>query len=136
MTVRVASEGRSLFLDADSLRSLLKAEPELGYLWLHSCARRLHRTRLRVLKLLGGTLAQSLARLLLDEQQEGRVLMSQARIAEMLGAQRTSVNRTLRILRDTGALEIAYAAVVIRDPDALRDLAYRVNQGRADDAAG
>ena len=128
MTVRVASEGGSLFVDGVTLRSVLAGQPELGYLWLHSCARRLHQARLRVLTLLSGTLSQSLARLLLDEERDGRVPLSQSRIAQMLGVQRTSVNRALRALRETGAVEVEYSAVLIRDPGTLSDLAYAVNK--------
>lgn len=123
ITVRVASGGVALFVESDALRSMLKSEAELTYLWLRGCAQRLQALRLRLIRLRGGSLPQVLAKLLLDEAAGDRVLLSQARMADMLGARRTSVNRALRGLRETGVIEVVYSGVVLKDPAALERVA-------------
>lgn len=116
---RVRVGGRYLFLPAPSLRSLLRAHRDLSQAWLRALARRLDRARERIHELLAADLEQSVARLLVHEQAGGVVALSQASIASMLGAQRTSVNRALHALGEAGIVEIGYRRVTIRDRDAL-----------------
>jgi len=51
------------------------------------------------------------------------VELSQEDLASMLGASRSTVARTLRVLRDRGVISTGYRAVTVTDPAALRALA-------------
>ena len=122
-TAHVRERGTLLFIAAPTLRSILTSHADLCFLWMQNVAIRLEGARQRIMQLLGGELSQSLARLILDEEMDGRVRLSQAAIAEMLGVQRTSVNRALQVLRRTGVVELSYGGVTIQDREGLEDLA-------------
>ncbi|HEV3475440.1 MAG TPA: Crp/Fnr family transcriptional regulator [Actinomycetota bacterium] len=122
-TAHVGEEGTFLFLAARTLRSLLKTHGDLSYLWLHNVALELKDARIRILQLLGSDLPQSIARVLLNEEVDGRVELTQLAIAELLGVQRTSVNRVLMALRRSGVIRVSYGAVAITDREALSAIA-------------
>jgi CRP-like cAMP-binding protein len=122
-TARVRQSGTFLFLPADRLRSILAAHADLCYLWMQNVALRLKEARRRILELLGDDLAQSVARLILDEEVDGRVSLAQSDVAEMLGVQRTSVNRVLGVLQQRGVVEVHYGSVAIKDREALEHVA-------------
>ena len=123
VTARVAEQGTFLFLDQATLMSLLESYTELSFMWLHNIGTELQGLRIRVLQLLGNNLEQSLARLLLEEEMEDRVSLSQSAIAEMLGVQRTSVNRALGELSARGVVKAAYGSVRILDRARLTAIA-------------
>ena len=129
-TAHVRERGTMLFIEAERLRSILSSRADLCYLWLQNLAIRLEGARRRILQLLGDELAQSLARLILDEHVDGRLALSQSALAEMLGAQRTSVNRILQILRRSGTVELSYGGVAVKDWKALEELALANPGGR------
>lgn len=118
-TAHVGEDGIFLFLEARALRSLLETHRDLSFLWLHNVATELEGARIRILQLLGSDLSQSIARVLLQEEVEGRVALAQSAIAELLGVQRTSVNRILAALRKSRLVELSYGSVLIKDRDAL-----------------
>jgi CRP-like cAMP-binding protein len=122
-TAHVGEEGAFLFVEAQALRALLERHGDLSFLWLHNIALELKEARVRILQLLGADLAQSIARLLLSEQIDGRVELPQLAIAELLGVQRTSVNRVLTALRKAGVVDVSYSSVLIKDGPALSALA-------------
>lgn len=63
---------------------------------------------------------EQVAGLLLDEQDAfGDVLLSQAAIAELLGASRQSVNEALGQLRVDGAIETGYRRITVVDGERL-----------------
>jgi CRP/FNR family transcriptional regulator, cAMP and macrophage regulator len=123
MTAHVRDRGTMLFIAADHLRSILSTHADLCFLWMQNVAIRLEGARRRILQLLGEQLVQSLARLILDEHVDGSVPLPQAALAEMLGVQRTSVNRVLQILRRRGIVELGYGGLSVKDWRALEDLA-------------
>jgi CRP-like cAMP-binding protein len=122
-TAHVGEEGTFLFLEAGTLRSLLEAHAELAFQWLHNVAAELKEARIRILQLLGADLPQSIARVLLNEETEGRIALTQLAIAELLGVERTSVNRVLGSLRESGILDLSYGSVTIRDRSELTRIA-------------
>jgi len=122
-TAHVGEEGTFLFIDTRSLRSLLEGHGDLSFLWLHNVATELKEARIRILQLLGADLAQSIARVLLNEAVEERVDLPQLAIAELLGVQRTSVNRVLMALGKSGIVDVSYGSVRIRDRRALTAIA-------------
>src|SRR6266540_3420406 len=82
---------------------------------------RLARSQARLLGLLGGSLAEQAARLLLDEAGDGDVVvLPQRTLAAMLGVQRPSLNKVLRQFEEQGLLELSYRSVRILDPAGLK----------------
>jgi DNA-binding FadR family transcriptional regulator len=66
------------------------------------------------------TVLEQVAGLLLDEQDSyGDVLLSQAAIAELLGASRQSVNEALAQLRTDGSIKTGYRRISVIDEDGL-----------------
>jgi CRP-like cAMP-binding protein len=122
-TAHVGEEGTFLFIDAGSLRSLLERHGDLAFLWLHNVSTELKDARIRILQLLGADLAQSIARVLVSEAVDERVDLPQSAIAELLGVQRTSVNRVLMSLGKSGVVDVSYGSVKIRDRIALTAIA-------------
>lgn len=135
-SAHVREKGTLLYIEAERLRSVLSSHADLCYLWLQNVAIRLEGARRRILQLLGDELAQSLARLILDEHVDGRLALSQSALAEMLGAQRTSVNRILQVLRRNGIVELSYGGVAVKDWKALEDLALATPKGFGRDRPG
>lgn len=123
-TAHVGEEGAFLFVEAQALRELLEKHGDLAFLWLHNVILELKEARVRILQLLGADLAQSVARLLLSEQSDDRVELPQLAIAELLGVQRTSVNRVLMALRKSGIVDVSYSSVLIKDRAALSAIAF------------
>lgn len=127
-TAHVGEEGMFLFLTANALRSLLEAHGELSLYWLHNVTTELKDARIRILQLLGADLAQSIARVLLNEELDGRVALTQRAIGELLGVERTSVNRILRSLSKRGVLDLSYGSLTIADRSELLRIASDVRE--------
>ncbi|MGH2685589.1 MAG: Crp/Fnr family transcriptional regulator [Actinomycetota bacterium] len=122
-TAHIREPATLLFVAGHTLRSILSTHADLCFLWMQNVAIRLEGARRRILQLLGEELTQSLARLILDEHVDGRLHLSQAALAQMLGVQRTSVNRALQVLRRRGVVELSYGGLSIKDRGGLEDLA-------------
>ncbi len=96
---------------------------QLARRWLTSVATRPVNSQNRVVGLLGGSLTAQTARLLLDEADAtGRITLSQATLAAMLGAQRPSVNKVLRELAAAGMIEVSYRNIRVVDVARLADV--------------
>ena len=78
-------------------------------------------------EVLGGDLRSQVASLLHHELEEGSrvVSLTQQTIADLLGAQRTSVTRTLQGLQRQGIIEIGYGHIAVRDHASLAKAAGR-----------
>ena len=126
VTARVGEPGRFVHVSADNFRTLLEKHPRLASVWMANLCSRLAQSRVRLLELLAPALHQRLARLLLEETEDGVLRMSQAGIAQMLGAQRSSVNRALKKLERDGVVELRYASVILNDKERLAALAAEV----------
>ncbi|MCA1703123.1 MAG: Crp/Fnr family transcriptional regulator [Actinobacteria bacterium] len=120
---RAIEATRCLFLESDSFEKLLREHPAIARRWLSSVAERVSRSQMRILQLLGRSLTEQTARLLLDEADDGRVPLPQRTLAAMLGVQRPSLNKVLRDLERGGLIGIGYGRVEIKDPTALERLA-------------
>lgn len=64
--------------------------------WLSSVAQRLAASQHRVIGLLGRSLTEQVAQLLLDEAMDKQVLLPQRTLAAMVGVQRPSLNKVLK----------------------------------------
>jgi CRP-like cAMP-binding protein len=109
-----------LFLSAAAFERLLAERPAIARRWLSSVAVRLARSEARLVGLLGGSLAEQAARLLLEEASDGLVPLPQRTLAAMLGLQRPSLNKLLRDFERQGLIELGYRSVRILDLQGLR----------------
>lgn len=117
----VLDEATILSLTAADFEHLLATSPPITRRWMSSIAERLAASQNRVLGLLGHTLTQQVARLLLDEGAPvGQVALPQRTLAAMLGVQRPSLNKILKELERDGLIAVRYAAIDLVDQEGLR----------------
>ena len=115
-TARALDEVTALSLDPASFEKLLAEHPLIARRWLSSVAQRLATSQSRIIGLLGRSLTEQVARLLLDEAVDGAVPLPQRTLAAMLGAQRPSLNKILKEFERAGLIEVRYAAIQLLDP--------------------
>lgn len=118
-TGRALDDTTMLSLSAADLERLLTDSRHLSRRWLSSVAQRLAVSQNRVLGLLGRSLTEQVARLLLDESVDGEVPLPQRTLAAMLGVQRPSLNKILKDFERRNLIEVRYAAIHIVDVDGL-----------------
>jgi CRP-like cAMP-binding protein len=116
---RAMEDSVVLSFDVDSLYELLRTRPRMAERWLVSLAERTYGFQQRLNDLLSGSLEGQLASLLLREADDGEVDLTQQAIADLLGTQRSSVNRVLKNLETAGVIELRYGKIVVIDPGAL-----------------
>lgn len=120
---RLTSSGKgSLFLDPAGFERLLAERPAISRRWLSSIARRLATSQQRIIGLLGRSLPEQLARLLLDEAVNDQVLLPQRTLAAMIGVQRPSLNKILKDFEHRGLISIRYGAIDLHDTTGLAKL--------------
>ena len=125
-SARAIRNTRVLRLERDELVPLLLARPVLAMRWLVNGLSQLESTQQRIIRLMNRTVLEQVAGLLLDEQDAfGDVLLSQASIAELLGASRHSVNEALGQLRGDGVIETGYRRITIIDAQLLERTSTR-----------
>jgi DNA-binding MarR family transcriptional regulator len=77
----------------------------------------------RVVELLAGGLEAQVASVLLRRAEDGVLNLSQSHLAELIGGQRTSINRVLKALEAEGLIRVSYGQVEILDAAGLAGLA-------------
>jgi CRP-like cAMP-binding protein len=88
--------------------------------WLVNGLGQLEATQRSLIRLMNRTVLEQVADLLQEEQDRfGEVKLSQATIAELLGASRQSVNEALGKLRTAGAIDTGYRRITVMNGDAL-----------------
>jgi len=120
---RALVDSSVLSIDSVTLFGLLRSRPALAQRWLVSLAERMAGIQQRLLDLLAGSVDAQIASTLLREGGTGCVELTQALLADLLGVQRSTVNRSLQALAADGLIELGYREVGIRDPDGLAHLA-------------
>jgi len=119
-SARAITGTRVLRLERDRLVPLLLGRPVLAMRWLVNGLSQLESTQRRIIRLMNRTVLEQVAGLLEDEQDGfGEVLLSQATIAELLGASRQSVNEALSQLRSEGAIDTGYRRITVLDSERL-----------------
>lgn len=119
-SARAIRTTRVLRLERERIVPLLLARPVLAMRWLVNGLSQLESTQQRIIRLMNRTVLEQVAGLLDDEQDSyGDVLLSQASIAELLGASRQSVNGALSQLRSAGAIETGYRRITVIDGERL-----------------
>ena len=122
-TARAAQHAECLFLEAASFERLLREHPPIARRWLSSVASRLAASQARLLGLLGGSLTEQAARLLVEEASDQVVPLPQRTLAAMLGVQRPSLNKVLKQFERRGLLAVGYRSIRILEGAALERLA-------------
>lgn len=119
-SARAVTGVRALKLEREPLISLLLARPVIAMRWLVNGLGQLEATQRSLIRLMNRTVLEQVTDLLHDEQDRfGEVRLSQATIAELLGASRQSVNEALGKLKSSGAIDTGYRRITVIDPDAL-----------------
>jgi len=112
--------------DRDKLLPVLIQHPVVTLRWLVAGLTQLESTQRRVLGLMHRTVREQVSELLLDEaDQRGEIHLSQALIADLLGASRQTVNEALKELRDSGAISTGYRLIRIENTAALNHISGR-----------
>ena len=120
-SARAATRVTALELPKDDLIALLLARPVLAMRWMVNGLSQLESTQQRLIRLMNRSVPQQVAGILLDERDAyGEIALSQAALAELLGASRQSVNEALGELKSSGAIETGYRRIVVTDEEALR----------------
>lgn len=101
---------------------LLATRPDLANAWLHILASRLVEAKSRTRELVGHNLRYRLAKLIYTETVDDALRVPQRTIANMLGVQRTSVNRNLKALEKDGTIRLEYGQIVVLDRKRLRSM--------------
>lgn len=115
---------RAFRFDRDRLLPELAKHPALCLRWLVAGLRQLEQTQRRVIHLMHKTVLAQVADLLHEESKsQSEVHLSQAAIATLLGASRQTVNESLAVLRDLGAVETGYRRITVIDRSLLADSA-------------
>jgi CRP-like cAMP-binding protein len=111
---------RAIRLERTTLIPLLLTRPVLSMRWLVNGLTQLEATQRRIIRLMNRTVVEQVAGVLLDEQDAyGEIALSQAALAELLGASRQAVNEALAHLRELGAIETGYRRVRVIDHGTL-----------------
>lgn len=119
-SARAVSGVRALKLEREPLVALLLARPVIALRWLVTGLGQLEATQRSLIRLMNRTVLEQVADLLRDEQDRfGEVRLSQATIAELLGASRQSVNEAVGKLKEAGAIDTGYRRITVVNNGAL-----------------
>ncbi|MFV1989575.1 MAG: Crp/Fnr family transcriptional regulator [Acidimicrobiales bacterium] len=120
---RAINDCTVLSMDTDALFKMLQTRPLVARRWFISLAERMAGLQQRLVDLLAGGIESQLASILLREADDiGRVSATQGSLADMLGVQRSSVQRVLKSLEAAGLIEQQYRRIQIVDPAGLLSL--------------
>lgn len=109
-----------LSLDSAALFSLLQTRPLVARRWFISLAERMAGLQNRLVDLLSGGIESQLTSILLREADDkDRVHITQASLARMLGVQRSSVQRVLKLLEREQLITLRYRVIDLLDRDGL-----------------
>lgn len=115
----------TVMLSMDSVRfhRLLEERPRLASRWMTSVASRLVSYQARLLEVLAGGLDAQIASVLVRRAERGLVNLSQNNIAELVGGNRSSVNRILKRLEEQQLLRVHYGQIELLDEQTLAKVA-------------
>jgi CRP/FNR family transcriptional regulator, cAMP and macrophage regulator len=118
-TARALTDSTCLHLADTDFDALLRHSPPLARRWMSSIAMRLATSQNRILGLLGKSLTEQVAKLLLDEAVNGTVALTQRTLSAMLGVQRPSLNKIVKDLENDNLITVGYGTIKINDGAAL-----------------
>src|SRR5215218_8318086 len=131
--VRALTPSTVVSLRREDLEHLIMNKPEVGLRLVRELAQRLHDSEARYADLVGKDVPARLATLILTLVDSEGVVSSESyripnhytheRLASMIGCKRVAVTRAFRKLEEGGAVELKDRRIVVKDKDALQDLA-------------
>ena len=117
----------------EDLEDLIMKKPEVGLRLVRELAERLHASEVRYANVVGKEVPARLATLILTLVDSEGVVSSESyripthytheRLASMIGCRRVAVTRAFRKLEEGGAVVLKDRRIVVKDLDALKDLA-------------
>ena len=120
---RAVQDSTVLSIEASTLFELLSTRPGVARRWFMSMAERMAGLQDRLDDLLAGSLESQLASLLLREADStGDMHITHARLAELLGVQRSSVQRVLKSMEADDLIHLSYRRIEVVDTTALEAL--------------
>lgn len=122
-TARVVEEGEAFFINGQDVRTLIQRHAAICAVWLYNLACRVIQSRTRILEVLGESLRERVALVLTEEAQDHVLRLPQKAIAEMLGVQRTSLNKILKSFEAEALVELSYGKIVITNEKELLAIA-------------
>ena len=131
--VRALTRTIVVSLRREELEGLIMKKPEVGLRLVRDLAEKLHASETRYADIIGKDVPARLATLILTlVDSEGVVSTESYRIpthytheqlASMIGCKRVAVTRAFRKLEEGGAIELKNRHIIVKDLDALKDLA-------------
>ena len=131
--VRALTPATVVSLRREDLEDLIMTKPEVGLRLVRNLAQRLHDSKARYADIVGKDVPARLATLILTLVDSEGVVSSESyripnhytheRLASMIGCKRVAVTRAFRKLEEGGAVELKDRRIVVKDKDALQDLA-------------
>jgi CRP-like cAMP-binding protein len=115
---RVLESADVIPIPAEDFSRLLR-DPRMATPWLVSVSTRMAALQARLIGLLTGRLEDRLALLLLQQAQGDTVRLSQETLADLLGANRSSVNRSLHRLQNEGMIDLRYREIRLVERERL-----------------
>ena len=120
---RAVKDCTILSIDSAALFTLLQTRPLVAKRWFVSLAERMAGLQQRLGDLLARGIEAQLASILLREaDDQGQVRTTQSQLADLLGAQRSSVQRVLKSLAAAGLIELHYRRIELVDRGGLVSL--------------
>lgn len=117
------TEASCLFSSAADFDRMLRTNPKFLLRWTTKLAGRVARSQGRVVEMLGKSLKQQVARVLLHESHDGTFAFSQEMCAAMLGASRAPVNQVLKELETHNVVSLGYGHIDVTDERMLMEIA-------------
>jgi CRP/FNR family transcriptional regulator, cyclic AMP receptor protein len=131
--VRALTPATVVTLRREDLENLIMNKPEVGLMLVRDLAQRLHASEARYSDIIGKDVPARLATLILTLVDSEGVVSSESyripthytheRLASMIGCKRVAVTRAFRKLEEGGAVELKERRIVVKDMDALKDMA-------------
>jgi CRP/FNR family transcriptional regulator, cyclic AMP receptor protein len=131
--VRALTPSTVVSLRREELERLIMNKPEVGLRLIRDLAEKLHASEARYAGIIGKDVPARLATLILTLVDSEGVMSSESyrvpthytheQLASMIGCKRVAVTRAFRKLEDGGAVQLKDRRIVVKDRDALKDLA-------------
>jgi CRP/FNR family transcriptional regulator, cyclic AMP receptor protein len=131
--VRALTPSTVVSLRREDVEHLIMNKPEVGLRLVRDLAQRLHASEARYADIVGKDVPARLATLILtlvdsegvrsSESYRIRTHYTHERLASMIGCGRVAVTRAFRKLEEGGAVQLKDRRIVVKDIDALKDLA-------------
>jgi CRP/FNR family transcriptional regulator len=131
--VRAITPSTVVSLRREDLEHLIMNKPEVGLRLVRELAQRLHASEARFADMVGKDVPARLATLILTLVDSEGVVSSESyripnhytheRLASMIGCKRVAVTRAFRKLEGGGAVMLKDRRIVVKDMDALKELA-------------